>query len=343
MTAAPWPKTLSIMPTWRCTAACTDCGTLSTPRVKTALDHATVLSAIRQAPEGGYSVVVFTGGEPTLAGDFLLEAISYARALNLSTRVVTNAHWAVDANRAKTITDRFRTAGLDEINYSTGDQHVRFVPVTRVLTAIDAAVRSGLSVAVMIETRAERSVTRDAIVESPEYRALLREFPTVHVSVHESPWMPLDPLRTDRYASGHTANRHNVSLRSGCDSVLSTTTLQADGTIGACCGIGMRLIPELQVGHIDQMTLSEADEGARRDFLKRWIRVEGPERILAWAATKDASIQWEDYYAHRCQACIRLYTDDRIRQVIREHHKEKVPDVVLGEWMVWHSHGDSTD
>ena len=33
-------------------------------------------------------------------------------------------------------------------------------------------------------------------------------------------------------------------------------------------------------------SIAEAQRRAESDFLKLWLRVEGPERILAWAAQK---------------------------------------------------------
>jgi hypothetical protein len=97
----------------------------------------------------------------------------------------------------------------------------------------------------------------------------------------------------------------------------------------------MRSIPELQVGRIGEITIAEADRLGEDDFLKRWIQVEGPERILAWAATKDPEIQWEGMYAHRCQSCMRLYKDPKVRQVIADHHQEKMADVILGEFLLY--------
>ena len=70
--------------------------------------------------------------------------------------------------------------------------------------------------------------------------------------------------------------------------------------------------------------------------MKRWIRVEGPERILAWAADRDPSTEWEGMYAHHCQACLRLYKDEAVRTVIRDHHREKVADVVYAEYAMDH-------
>jgi hypothetical protein len=97
----------------------------------------------------------------------------------------------------------------------------------------------------------------------------------------------------------------------------------------------MRLIPELNLGHIDDVSLNDAIAEAENDLLKRWIRLEGPERILAWAAEKDRSIEWEGRYAHRCQACLRLYKDPAVRTVIAEHYQEKVPDLLFGEYLLY--------
>ncbi|MBV9440729.1 MAG: radical SAM protein [Candidatus Eremiobacteraeota bacterium] len=324
------------MPTYKCTAECEHCGTLSSRREKTWLGLDNMLSAIEQAAQGDYKVVVFTGGEPTLAGKDLLTAIARADALGLSTRIVSNAHWAATDALATRMVKNLVDAGLREINFSTGDQHARFVPLDNIVRATRAAAASSLSaIVIMVETVRERTITAAAIEERPDFQAIRREHPRKHIEILESPWMPLEPMNVSSYRSGSTVNGSNVALRTGCTSILSTTAIQADGRIGACCGLGMRTIPELQVGTVRDTKLADADRNAADDFLKHWIRVEGPERILAWAAEHDPSIAWEDMYAHRCQACMRLYKDPAVRKVIAEHHREKLADVVVGEWLLY--------
>ncbi len=329
-------RTLSIMPTFQCTAECTHCGTVSSPREKTWLSLECMLDAIDQAANNGYEVVVFTGGEPTLAGKNLLLAIERATARGLITRVVTNAYWAVNEKGTKSRISDLTNVGLHEINYSTGDQHTRFVPLDNVIRATRGAVEKGLPVSIMVETVKERTVTKQMIEDHPAFKIIRQDFPQSYINIHESPWMPLSPFNIQKYVQGLTVNRENLSLRTGCDSILSTTTIQADGKIGVCCGLGMRIIPELHAGNIHDTTIAEADQMATDDFLKRWIRVEGPERIVAWAASYDADIKWEDMYAHRCQACIRLYKDPKIREIIREHYQEKIADVLFAEWLLFH-------
>jgi hypothetical protein len=56
----------------------------------------------------------------------------------------------------------------------------------------------------------------------------------------------------------------------------------------------------------------------------------GPEKIVAWAATKDPTIKWENMYAHRCQACMRIYRDPKVKAVIIEHIQELMAEMVYG-------------
>jgi MoaA/NifB/PqqE/SkfB family radical SAM enzyme len=326
------PKTLSIMPTYTCTAACSDCGTLSSPRERSRLPLSIIKSAIQQAKQLGFANVVFTGGEATLRWQDLLEGLSFARELGLPTRLVTNAHWAATPERAQERLQALIDAGLDEVNYSTGDEHVRFVPLERVVHASIAAIRAAIPVVVMVELRRQRLVTAETIRCHPLIRMLGED--AARLEINESAWMPLDPSVSADYADGDVAVASNLDTRPGCEHVLRTYTVQADGNVGACCGLGLRTIPELNpVVASGEDFLERAVAESEEDFLKLWIHYLGPERILAWAAEKDPSIHWEGLYAHPCQACGRLYKDQRVRSVIREHYVEMVSIVLQSAWL----------
>ena len=74
--------------------------------------------------------------------------------------------------------------------------------------------------------------------------------------------------------------------------------------------------------------MTDLVEQSSYDFLKIWLFVEGPEKILAWAATKDPTIAWENLYAHNCDACRRLYTDLAVMRAIEHHYEEKYLEVL---------------
>ena len=265
--------------------------------------------------------------------DDLLASIRLARDLRFPVRLVTNAHWARDRTVAAAKLDLLIEAGLSEINYSTGDEHVRFVPLEHVVNAIVAACERSFRVHVMIELRGQSSLGEDDVRRHPRVEALTAE-QLKWLAVSPSPWMPLNHETVDNYPEDLATTRRNLASRGGCASVLRDYTLQADGRVGACCGLGLRLIPELNVATVKQRDfLRAAIAESEEDFLKLWIHYQGPERIVAWAASKNPSIEWEGFYAHRCQACHRLYKDDAIRAVVRDHWREVVGEVVQCAWL----------
>jgi hypothetical protein len=218
------PRTLSVMPTFTCPAACSECGTLSSPHERTRLDVDRIIDAINEAKELGFYNVVFTGGEATLRWSDLLRCISHAKGLGFPVRLVTNAHWALNLDVARKKLGVLIDTGLSEINYSTGDEHTRFVPIERVVWGIVAACERSFRVHVMVEMKSGNGVTRAVLLQHPMIEGL-SEAQKRWLSVVESPWMPLSHSAIHKYPLGNAVDRFNIGLRSGCDSVLQTYTL----------------------------------------------------------------------------------------------------------------------
>lgn len=311
------PKVLSLMPTWQCTAACSDCGTFSTPRNRTRLDLQDLLTAITRAHEASFKVVVFTGGEATLRWKDLLSAIEHATSLGLSTRLVTNAWWARRPEQAAAKIGMLVSAGLKEINFSTGDEHAKFVPIGSIVNAILASLDVGLVPLVMIEVRSGARLVKSTLTENPSLRARAQEWLDSD-PISESPWMPMDLGARGDYPPNHYVTRENLGQRSGCESLFNTHTLQADGRIAICCGLGIRQISELQIESFERGATSfvEIERKAEAHLVRLLVKRFGPERLLAKLAQLDPTIQWEGMHAHQCQACSRVFQDPAVRRTI---------------------------
>lgn len=322
-------RTLSIMVTYKCNAECENCGTFSNPRVRGRLNRERISKAIDQAQYSGFENVVFTGGEATLYLEDVLFGIGKAKECGLSSRLVTNAVWAIKKQKAEDTINRLTDAGLDEINLSTGDQHARFVPFEAVVNAATYAYKKRIRCHIMIERfRGASFSEKDFLVYGDISDAVEEGLMTIN----ESPWMPLNPMEAGEYEEGDTANASNIDRFRGCDSVLQTYVLSTDEAMSVCCGLGSRFIKSLKSERAFEPSRSNSLHDivfeAEQDFLKLWIRTYGPEKILEWAAKKDPTIKWENMYAHRCQACVRLYSDERVREVIEENYLEVVADVI---------------
>lgn len=332
-TAIHVPKTLSVMLTFKCNAECKDCGTHSSPRSKGHVPYSQVERTIRQAAELGFANVVFTGGEVTLEYENLINAISLCRELGLPTRLVTNGHWASSQAEADSFMSCLIERGLQEINFSTGDEHVRFIPLSSIVHGCNAAITRGVRTALMIERREKRFPCREmlereiqAVVGSAAFGRLF--------SIVESPWMPISWRRVSYAEEDTRANRQNLFSRGGCDSVLQTYVIQGDGQITACCGLGVRSIRELHVGSsLQPASLRSSIVKSESDWMKLAVRYIGPEKLLAFLSDRDSQIVWEDMYSHRCHACQRLYRDDHVRDAARKYLPALIPEIVAAMYV----------
>ena len=104
---------------------------------------------------------------------------------------------------------------LKEINFSTGDQHARFVKVENVIRATRASVKGKLPVSIMIENIKNRMITRQSLEEHSDLIKVYQDFPNAWINIQESPWMPLSPSEKNEYADDTLVNSKNLAARSG--------------------------------------------------------------------------------------------------------------------------------
>ena len=296
--------------------------------VKTEVSLEAVCKAIDEAEKLSFLNVVFTGGEATLYMENLLLGIKYAKEKKFPVRLVTNAHWASSIENTRKVLNNLIEAGLDEINFSTGDEHLKFVPIENIYNAVSVATELELTNLLMYEERDNSNTSRE-IIENTIIKLTDEQKRKKWFKMLSSPWMPLDYKTKSFQADNSLANHTNIAAKTGCESILSTYVLQGDGKIASCCGLGMRHIPELHPTDItEENFLLKAIEKSESDWIKIALRQLGPEKILAWASSKNPDIQWENMYNHTCQSCIRLYKDSEVTATVLEHFDELKIDLL---------------
>jgi organic radical activating enzyme len=325
-----YPWTLTILGTYRCTAMCKDCCFDSNPWIRQRLDLETICSFIEAASSyPSLQNVVFSGGECFLLGKDLATAVQAAARKGLRTRCVTNGYWAKSVRHGRKRLQELKDAGLCELNISTGDYHQQWVPEESVVNAAFLSVELELdSTVIVVELQKSRRVTVDRLLQNPRLRALNENSPSNHFSIIESPWMPMDAGEKIDQHPERLLSRQNLHLRSGCKSVFTTVVVTPTRKVGFCCGLSRELIPELNAEWGEKSLFELLDE-AGRDFIKIWLFVDGPEKILAWAASKNPAIDWEHRYAHQCHACLALFHDPLVRRTLAERYRERVDDVLM--------------
>jgi hypothetical protein len=80
---------------------------------------------------------------------------------------------------------------------------------------------------------------------------------------------------------------------------------------------------------LEQEFIVRVTFGGEQGLHEIWLFVDGPERILAWAASKNPQIDWEGRYMHHCQVCLALFQNPLIRETIADNYRERVDDVLM--------------
>jgi len=307
----PLLPTLSLMVTYQCNIECKHCGPYCSPRDRDWMSLDEIKDLIAQAAELGAFNVVFTGGEPTLLKDDLLEILRYTRdvAKIASTRMVTNGKWAVSYDRARELLERWRDAGLAELNVSCGEYHQEFVPIEHVANAYRAAVDVGYKTVLLVGEFLKPGAGRYSAEDY--YAAVGRPLPPSELT---SPYSEIAHGMSCGKAMAQGRGKELVpregldlvdeaQLPGICREVFSAITCHPNGNTTACCGVMTRAESLLNVGNWREQRLRTILEAAHRDVVLNWIRYVGLHDMKRWLREQNPTLAFEDRYVTICDLC----------------------------------------
>jgi len=249
----------------------------------------------------------------------LYAAIRYCSDEGLLSRVVSNDYWGKSPRTARIAAEKLRKAGLSELNISTGADHLEWVPLDSVVNAASSAAECGIFSLITVESECSGARIVDQLVTSERLSPLIKQG---RVSLQSNSWMPFNDRADDRRQSIEVAE-----MRRGCAQVLGAVVVTPHDNLSACCGLALEHIPELRLGRCDGSNMGDLYLNQLGDFLKLWLRVDGPysiiERVMGEAA--------EEHLVgavHVCDACLRLHKIPEIRQALARRYREFVPEVL---------------
>lgn len=322
------PKTLTLITTYRCTSACPNCCFNCSP--KPIRDHIMTLSEMKNYIDRSIQafpsiqMVIFTGGECTLLGQNLLDAIQYARKLNLYTRIVTNGHWAKNQSETQNIVNKFVQAGLNEINFSAGDEHSKFVEINRLSMAIAIAAKQTTfrGVVVNIEQTPHSTITSDVLKQSEQIQSL-KECEQKRILFINSPWIEFRKHSNSKNTS-EESEKVVVNNKTGCDSILDSLNINPYGQVLSCCGLCSEYSPILKLGSADNHSISDLSNKRFDDLAKLWIYTDGPYNILCNIGSTPV-----DTNCHQCEYCFQLLNNRDNIQKLLSIPKETIENIIL--------------
>ena len=325
------PRALSLITTHRCTAACEHCcfscspaldRAIPVPRLHSLIDEAAGIPTIQ--------LIVFTGGECFLLGRHLDDLLRRCRGHGLHTRCVTNGYWAASPAAAAARAQELAVAGLQEINFSTGTFHARYVPVERILWGVKACAARGIRTLINVERFEASDFPEERLTGDGELQELQRDAGLI---INRACWVPnggevwgcASQGRSSATGLEHpeqTLRFRGESNKTACPSSLAVLAVNPGQELITCCGLTLEHIPALHAGSLKDRTLGEAIAAIQPDLLKMWIHLEGPERILEWIKERDPDRELPLDSAHICHTCQYLHASPRAMAALRAHARE---------------------
>ncbi|CAM4387079.1 radical SAM protein [Bacillus manliponensis] len=336
-----YPNVITIITTYKCTAACAECCFECSPKLTARVTLEQMKNFIRESKElfkEELKGVVFTGGECFLLGDDLVEAISYATKLGLTSRCVTNGYWGKNPKLARKTLKLLKEAGLKEINISTGDDHQEFVPFDSVINGVIEACELGISSLIVVEGHESSKFKYMDVINNQKFINFQKNSSNADLlNVMNNVWIPFNKDREIIQNESLKQTPNKVLNFRGCDNIFQNFVLTPYNKVASCCGLTMEHIPEMKIGEYVEGSLEEYFNNQYNDFLKIWIWVEGPEKIYYFASQMNDKVQYNSNITHNCQACVEIYQNELIKETLLNHW-EKVYDDVMFKYELKRKH-----
>lgn len=315
------PSTMVFITTYKCTASCKNCCFGCTPERPLDADSGRIIKLIDAGAAGfpSLKLAVFTGGECFLLGKSLDRIVTHAKNKGWKTRCVTNGFWAKTSAAAEKRLKELKNAGLTEINFSAGFAHQEFVPSDHVLNGAIAASKLGMVALISVENAKSGDKGGEALAKHPLIRQFIKDYPERAglLRIMDTVWVGDSPFG----AGGRSKPKP-------CETVLDTLVIAPDSSLKSCCGLPVNFMPEMDMGKVLPKTLRVKYLGQFDDFMKIWLKVDGPEQIINYLKEKRRGMRMPEF-THPCQACKFLYSSPEMRELARKHFKEKVGDVLF--------------
>ncbi len=130
---------LEFVYTQKCNIKCDHCINESGLEKTSKIELSSALSVIDAAEKAGVEQIGITGGESLLYLKEMLEIISFSNNKGLTTKLISNGFWGSSLQRAKEMLLLLENAGLKNLNISTDEFHLKFIPNKSIMNIFDAA------------------------------------------------------------------------------------------------------------------------------------------------------------------------------------------------------------
>lgn len=329
------PKKLTILTTNQCTAKCDHCVMNSSPDRVEKLTYNRIRNAISELNKyNSLKVVIFSGGEPTLLGDDLLDSIAFADSLGIVTRIVTNAHWAVSEEKARATLVQLREAGLAELNISTDDYHIPYVPFDNIQNAWNASKKLGFSAVVIANSWGPNSKINSQYIMSKlgedipvRFNDKGRANPLGRPSSDGTKYLIANGYlqmigRADKLAQSNRHSTQTSRISGRCPCTGFDLALSPSNHLLACCGIEVKSNEILDLGDASCSSTNGLIYQADDNLLVNALALKGPMFLKNFVQMHDSDVPFREKYSTMCELCENVIRNEAANKILQKYSHE---------------------
>ena len=304
---------ITFVVTYKCPISCPMCLFASGPDRDEVLSKDLALDILEQSSDLRIPAVGITGGEPFFEMDVTCDIIKKASSREMTSTVVTNAHWATSEEEALSKLKVLKKAGLNRIQFSLDDQHQLYIPIERIANALKACRKLEFENITLLGTSKGNSekfkfqlfYLQELLGISTANMDLIDRERTSHRGYEDKEQI--------RYTFKELKHSEKLALpvKKPAD-CLSEVMIDVNGDVYPCCNnfVG-------RIGNADTDGLQTILEKLRDNEFFRIMKEQGPFE-LAEHLDKTQNTDFKTRrYGNWCELCARIFQDGSFRNLLR--------------------------
>jgi len=278
----------------KCTAECDICSVECSPSCNLHLDLDRVKTFIESCKETTIKSISFTGGEPFLLYEDLLDLVEFSNGLGFAPTAVTNGFWARDYEETYNKLASLRKSGLTHLNVSYDRYHAKYVPIKNINNIAKACNALDMMVEfAIVRTKGEKigDLVDNFAEDAKVINFLVAQCEPAGYAGKRLP----EEAFFRNYQTDHLACPYH-----------GIVNLCYDGRIFPCCSHFV-FETNLTIGNYKDMLMPEVLHKIRNNCLLYVLRNYGFDPFIEM---RDGIVDRDERVSSPCELCARFFGDD---------------------------------
>ena len=317
------PNTVAILTTNQCTAKCDICCFNCSPTKKEKMPLDLQRKIIVEAAKlPNIDTVGFSGGEPFLVFDEIIEMSSLAKKYGLRVICTSNGFWGTSEARALELLSKFKANGLVKLSLSCDLHHAQYVDVKKIKNILKACYKINLPVdigSVITKSTADLSTVfselKEEMINVPHYTAACLPVGSAEKEISENEYF------------------HDPYIFERCNVCYETTyyAVFPNGDVYPCCSQA-GATPPLKLGNVNEISMKEVEQNYNANIHIRIMKKYGINWYLEKANNLEYNTFFEKEFVNKCHLCREIFSDAKFMTLVipyLEEEKRKIYEKYL--------------